>query len=86
MEYNPSKRQVIHVTKSKHNIPTHYYQHGVKLEWVCLPKCFGIVLQMTSGGVLTLIDQKGNQTKFMSTFSSPWYSLLQCHAALTMPH
>ena len=42
MEFNPSKCQVIHVTKRKHLIPTQYYLHGVHLESVSSAKYLGV--------------------------------------------
>lgn len=42
MEFNPSKCQVIHVTKRKHPIPTQYFLHGVLLESVNSAKYLGV--------------------------------------------
>ena len=42
MEFNPSKCQVIHVTKRKHPIPTQYYLHGILLESVTSARYLGV--------------------------------------------
>ena len=42
MEFNPSKCQVIHVTRRKHPIPTQYILHGVQLESVSSAKYLGV--------------------------------------------
>ena len=42
MEFNPSKCQVIHVTRRKHPFPTHYTLHGVQLESVSSAKYLGV--------------------------------------------
>ena len=42
MEFNPSKCQVIHVTRRKHPIPSKYKLHGVLLESVTSAKYLGV--------------------------------------------
>ena len=42
MKFNPSKCQVIHVTKRKDPIPTKYFLHGILLESVSSAKYLGV--------------------------------------------
>ena len=42
MEFNPSKCQVIHITRSKNPIPTQYTLHSCILKSVSLAKYLGV--------------------------------------------
>ena len=59
MNFNPSKCQVLHVTRLKQQIPSKYFLYGIELESVHAAK-----YRMTSAGVLILIIllKKANQT------------------------
>lgn len=64
MEFNPSKCQVIHVTKRKHPIPTQYYLHGVHLESVSSAKYLGVDISnnLTWDEHINRSTKKANQT------------------------
>jgi hypothetical protein len=65
MEFNPSKYQVIHVTKRKHPIPTQYYFHGVQLESVTSAKYLGVDISenLTWDAHIDRTSKKANQTQ-----------------------
>ena len=44
MEFNPTKCQVIHITRSKNIIPTSYYLHNTKLEATKSAKYLGVTI------------------------------------------
>ena len=64
MQFNPSKCQVIHVTKRKHPIPTQYYLHGVQLESVTSAKYLGVDISnnLTWDEHINRSTKKSNQT------------------------
>ena len=42
MEFNPSKRQVLHISRSRSPIKSKYYKHGQELETVDSAKYLGV--------------------------------------------
>ncbi len=64
MSFNPSKSQVLQITKSKHIIDTSYYLHGTKLESVPSAKYLGVTISndLTWNSHIDNITKKANQT------------------------
>ena len=64
MEFNPSKCQVIHVTKKKETIPTKYYLHGTLLESENSAKYLGVDISnnLSWEDHINRITKKANQT------------------------
>jgi hypothetical protein len=63
MQFNPSKCQVIHVTRMKNPFPTKYYLHGVELESVTSARYLGVDISedLSWEGHIDRITKKGNQ-------------------------
>ena len=64
MEFNPSKCQVIHITRSKKPIPSKYFLHGTQLENVPHAKYLGVDISETLNWNthISRISKKANQT------------------------
>ena len=64
MEFNPSKCQVIHITKSKTPIKNNYFLHGIQLESVPSAKYLGIDVSedLSWSPHINRICKKANQT------------------------
>lgn len=64
MEFNPSKCQVIHVTKRKTPIPSQYFLHGVLLDSVSSAKYLGVDVagDLSWDAHVNRISSKANQT------------------------
>ena len=64
MEFNPSKCQVIHVTKRKQVIPSRYFLHGTLLESVSSAKYLGVDIShnLSWDDHVNRITKKANQT------------------------
>ena len=64
MEFNPSKCQVIHITRSKKLIDTTYYLHNTKLESTSSAKYLGVTIaeDLTWNKHINNITKKANQT------------------------
>ena len=64
MEFNPSKCQVIHVTKRKTPIPSQYYLHEVLLESVSSAKYLGVDISadLSWDAHVSRVSNKANQT------------------------
>ena len=63
MSFNPSKRQVIHVTRHKTPTQTKYHLHGCVLESVPSAKYLGLLYQKTSNGPNTSTTSPKRQIK-----------------------
>ena len=64
MEFNPSKCQVIHVTRRKHPIPSQYFLHNTLLESVTSAKYLGVDISnnLTWDAHINRSAKKANQT------------------------
>ena len=64
MEFNPSKCQVIHITRLKKHIDTTYYLHNTKLESTSSAKYLGVTIaeDLTWNTHINNITKKANQT------------------------
>lgn len=64
MEFNPSKCQVIHITRSRRLILHKYYLHGVLLESVLSDKYLGVDISenLSWNTHISRTAKKGNQT------------------------
>ena len=64
MEFNPSKCQVIHITRSKNPIPTQYTLHNYILEYVSLAKYLGVDIssELSCDTHIHRICKKANNT------------------------
>ena len=64
MEFNPSKCQVIHITRSKNTIPTRYYLHNIELEATSSAKYLGVTISndLTWNTHINNITKSANQT------------------------
>ena len=64
MQFNPSKCQVIHVTKSRKPINTTYFLHNTKLEATTSAKYLGVVISddLSWNTHIDAITKKANQT------------------------
>ena len=63
MEFNPSKCQVIHITRSRRPAQNKYYLHGVLLEAVPAAKYLGDISENLSWNThISRISKKANQT------------------------
>ena len=50
MNFNPTKCQVLHVTRLKTPIPSKYFPHSIELESVFVAKYLGAPFQTTLAG------------------------------------
>ena len=64
MEFNPSKCQVIHITRSRRPAQNKYYLHGVLLEAVPAAKYLGVDISenLSWNTHISRISKKANQT------------------------
>jgi hypothetical protein len=64
MEFNPSKCQVIHVTRKKHPIPSQYFLHNILLESVTSAKYLGVDIanDLSWDAHINRSTKKANQT------------------------
>ena len=64
MEFNPSKCQVIQITRSKHKIPTSYYLHNTKLQATTSAKYLGVTISddLSWNAHINNITKKANNT------------------------
>ena len=64
MEFNPTKCQVIHITRSKNIIPTSYYLHNTKLEATKSAKYLGVTISdnLSWNTHINNITKTANQT------------------------
>ena len=64
MEFNPSKCQVIHITRSRNPIKTKYFLHGIELESVPSATYLGVDISETLSWTphISRITKKANQT------------------------
>ncbi len=64
MEFNPSKCQIIHITKSRHHIPTTYKLHNTTLESAPSAKYLGVDIasDMSWTTHINRISKQANQT------------------------
>ena len=64
MNFNPTKCQVLHVTRFKTPIPSKYFLHSIELESVSAAKYLGITISddLSWGTHIAKIIKKANQT------------------------
>ena len=64
MNFNPTKCQVIHVTRLKSLIPSKYFLHNTELESVSAAKYLGVTISedLRCGKHIDVITKKANQT------------------------
>ena len=64
MDFNSTKCQVLHITRSKTHIPSKYILHNITLESVPAAKCLGVTISddLSWGTHINSITKKANQT------------------------
>ena len=64
MNFNPTKCQVLHVTRLKTPIPSKYFLHSIELESVSAAKYLGVTISddLSWGTHIANITKKANQT------------------------
>ena len=88
MEFNPSKCQVIHITRSKNPIPTQYTLHNCILEYVSSAKYLGVDISsdLSWDTHINRISKKANTHGFLrrnikidyKSLKSSVYKVLVC--------
>ena len=77
MQFNPSKCQVLHITRKVEPLNTKYILHNVELESASAAKYLGVTIAMTSHGLHTLIIQQRKPAKPLAFLKETYGSIIR---------